>query len=355
MRAVNFSRASRFTVAGAILLSCALAHAAPDLGSDDDAVDPDAPTVGASLDKPEAHVGDRLTLTVSAVAKAGVAVTLPQKLDLGKLEVLDRDDGDRNGRDLGDGRRSHRFVLGVSAYETGELEVPPISLSYITPKGDVRTVDTDALPVTIRALVAADDANPETQPPRPPRSALVEDERVVRVLKYGGIALGGVIAFLVAFIFIRRALRRRVPVAESALAGPARAPDSVAMEKLAALRAAGNFPADGYRPFYFALTEIVREYLGARYGFDALEMTSTELLDELGRRAPHLTQANADVPRFFGDCDLVKFAKAGSTDGAALDALEAAQSIVLSTAARVEVVAQSISGPVRMPREDAGG
>src|SRR5260370_38930490 len=85
--------------------------------------EPDAPTVGASLDRTEAHLGDRLTLTVSAVAKAGVAITLPQKLDLGALEVLDRSNGEQGGRDLGDGRRSHRFVLGVAAYRVGDLNV----------------------------------------------------------------------------------------------------------------------------------------------------------------------------------------------------------------------------------------
>jgi hypothetical protein len=63
----------------------------------------------------------------------------------------------------------------------------------------------------------------------------------------------------------------------------------------------------------------------------------------------------AEVPRFFADCDLVKFAKAGSTDEAALKALDAAQAIVLSTAAPLEEVAASISGPVRMPREASGG
>jgi hypothetical protein len=51
----------------------------------------------------------------------------------------------------------------------------------------------------------------------------------------------------------------------------------------------------------------------------------------------------------------VKFAKAGSNDGNALTALDAAQAIVLSTAAPLEIVAQSISGPVRMPREGGHG
>jgi hypothetical protein len=340
----------------AILLIVGLALAG-DLGGL--AEDPDAPTVGVSIDKTEAHVGDRLTLTVSAVAKSGIAVMLPAKLDTGKLEVLDRNDGDKTGRDLGDGRRSHRFVLGVAAYETGELEVPALEVTYLLPSGQVRSVQTDPLTVNVRALVAADEAHPEPQPERPPRSAWVEDVRVVRVLKWGGIGLGGAIVLLVAGLFIRRAWKRRTPAAVVAAANvPKRAPDAVAIEKLTALRQAGNFGLDGYRPFYFALTEIVREYLGARYGFDALEMTTTEVLDELKVRAEHLVGSAEEVPRFFSACDLVKFAKAGSTDAAALAALDAAQAIVLSTAAPLEIAAQSISGPVRLPRppeEDAGG
>jgi hypothetical protein len=331
-----------------LLIGLALAG---DLGSSVD--DPDAPTVGVSIDKTEAHVGDRLTLTVSAVAKAGIAVMLPAKLDTGKLEILDRNDSDKAGRDLGDGRRSHRFVLGVAAYETGELEVPPLEVTYLLPSGQVRSVETESLTINVRPLVAADEAHPEPQPERPPRSAWVEDQRVIRALKWGGIGLGGAIALLTAGLLIRRAWRRRRATAGvvAAVNVPRRAPDAVAIEKLTALRVAGNFGADGYRPFYFALTEIVREYLGARYGFDALEMTTTEVLDELKARAEHLVSDGAEVPRFFASCDLVKFAKAGSTDAAALAALDAAQSIVLSTAAPLEEAAKSISGPVRLPRD----
>jgi hypothetical protein len=328
------------------LLLIALALAG-DLGTVDDA---DAPTVGVSIDKSEAHVGDRLTLTISAVARAGIAVMLPPKLDTGKLEILDRNDGDKSGRDLGDGRRSHRFVLGVAAYETGELEIPPLEVTYLLPSGQVHSVQTEPLTVNVRPLVAPDEQHPEAQPERPPRSAWVEDQRVVRAMKWGGLGLGGAIVLLVAGLLVRRAWRRRVPAATVAGSGvPKRAPDAVAIEKLTALRSAGGFAVDGYRPFYFALTEIVREYLGARYGFDALEMTTTEVLDELGRRAEHLVSEDAEVPRFLRACDLVKFAKAGSTDAGALDALEAAQAIVLSTAAPLETVAQSISGPVRLP------
>src|SRR5581483_2436502 len=200
--------------------------AVADLG--DLAPDQDAPTVGASLDKTEAHVGDRLTLTLSAVARAGIAVTQPSQLELGKLELLDRSDGEKDGRDLGDGRRAHRFVLGVTAYELGELEVPSLELSYINPRGEVRTAKTEPITLHVRPLVAEDEAKPEVQPIRPPRSAMIEDKRMMAI-----------VTALVVPAVIRR---------------PA---DEVTMEKLKALREKGNFGADGYRPFYFAVAEIV--------------------------------------------------------------------------------------------------
>jgi hypothetical protein len=312
--------------------------------------DPDAPTVGASLDKSEAHVGDKLTLTVSAVARAGVAVTLPAKLDLGKLELLERARDDQ--RDLGDGRVQHRFVLLVTAYELGDLEVPPLELSYLDARGEVKPVSTQPVSLTMKSLVAEDEKQPEVQPIRPPRSAWVEDKRVVQVVRWALVVVGGALVLTIAALLIRRALRRRrvVHAGEAEPEGPRRPPDEVAMEKLKALRAAGGFSRDGYRPFTFALAEIVRAYLGARYGFDSLELTTTELTAELQLKAPHLCEPGSDVLRFLQETDLIKFANVGSTDDAAVKALDAAQAIVLSTAAPLEQVAQSISGPVRLPR-----
>ena len=52
------------------------------------------------------------------------------------------------------------------------------------------------------------------------------------------------------------------------------------------------------RPFYFQLSEIVREYLGARFGFLALEMTTEELMDEL--RPPRAARPGAGRGRRAG-------------------------------------------------------
>ncbi len=190
--------------------------------------DPEAPSVGASLDRTEAFVGDKLTLTVTAIAHAGVVVSLPARIDLGKLELLSRE-GEDKGRDLGDGRRSYRVLLGVAAYETGDLEIPSLPLTYVTARGDVRTVHTSPLNVHIRSLVAPDEAKPEAQPPRPPRSALVEDKRIMRAVRIGAIVLGGGVLLMVA-----------VGLAGAAPAAAAARPRSCAAAVAAAARRGGR-------------------------------------------------------------------------------------------------------------------
>ncbi len=331
-----------------IALACSTASIAwsQDLGT----ADPDAPTVGASLEKTEAHVGDRLTLTLSAVTKGGIAVRLPTKIDLGKLEVLDRDDGEPLGRDLGDGKRSHRFVLGIAGYETGELEVPPIELSYNNTRGEIRTTQTLPITVHIRALLEEANEKPEAQPLRPPRSALVEDRRVMAVVKYGGIAIGGALVMLLAVYFSRK--YRRAPLAVSSVPViPSRPPEEIALERLSQIRARGAFSTDGYRPFYFEVAEVIRAYLGGRFGFDSLELTTTELIDQLGVHAEHLVAGTTQVTRFLSDTDLVKFAKAGSNEGDALALLAAAEEIVKTTYARSPIVVT----PGPSPSQEVGG
>ena len=208
--------------------------------------------------------------------------------------------------------------------------MPPIELSYNNLSGEVHTLRT--LPVRLRVVALLDESNekPEPRELRSPRSALVEDRRIVAALKVGLIGLGGVLLLLVVRRFLRRGRSSESVIAASSVL-PARPPAEVALERLQTLKQQGLFSRDGYRPYYFELAEIVRAYLGGRYRFDALELTTTELLAELENRAPTLLAGESSVVRFLHDTDLVKFAKAGSTDSEALGLWEAACHLVLST------------------------
>ena len=102
------------------------------------------------------------------------------------------------------------------------------------------------------------------------------------------------------------------------------------MEKLDRLGAYGFLENADNRPFYFAVSEVIREYLGARYGFDSLELTTDELMGELRRRASR-EMVLTEVEGWLAGCDLVKFAKISPSAAESRGALESAIHIVTST------------------------
>jgi hypothetical protein len=310
----------------------------------DTAADPNAPTVAASISRTDAHVGDRLTLTLNAVAKKGYAVSLPAAVDLGKFELEERTEGDHEGRDLGNGRRSFQFVLTITAFELGQLQVPAIRLTYLNPKGETHEVSTAPIDVRILSLITEGE-KAELQKERPPRAVWIEDRRVVTALKWAGGILAGLLVLAMLVRAARRMRGRSIAIEAEALA-VRRPPEEVALERLREIRDAGNFEQQGYRPFSFAVAEVVRAFLGGLYGFDSLEMTTTELIAELQTRMPQLIAPGGQLEVFLQDTDLIKFAKTGATPEQALALIDTAQAIVLSApkpAPPEPVIAQATS------------
>ena len=109
------------------------------------------------------------------------------------------------------------------------------------------------------------------------------------------------------------------------------------MERLDRL---GTILAQGgdLRPFYFELSEAIRDYLGGRFGFDSLEMTTEELVAAMRRVPAHETRGvlGSEIEGWLGGCDLVKFAKLAPTVEQARGALETAIRMVEATRPRFE-------------------
>ncbi len=102
------------------------------------------------------------------------------------------------------------------------------------------------------------------------------------------------------------------------------------MERLDRLGAYGFLENADNRPFYFAVSEIIRDYLGGRYGFDSLELTTDELIAELRRQAGR-ELVLGEIQGWLSACDLVKFAKISPSAAEARGALESAIRIVTAT------------------------
>ena len=297
--------------------------------------DRDAPTVKARLagDAVTVHVGDPVTLVVTAISRRNVPVNLPGTLDLGAFQVLDRKESEQ---DLGDGRTRHEFTLTLAAYEPGEKEIPAVEVTYLGKSGDVRTARTTPLPVKVTSLIA-NEPEPALKDATGPVVVLEEN----RILIYGAAGLlAAALGALVTWLIVRR-LRARV----AARPGPPPRPaHEIALEKLDRLGQYGFLEDADNRPFYFAVSEVVREYLGARFGFDSLELTTDELVDELRKTGDReLGIFRGEVHGWLAACDLVKFAKISPSATEARGSLETALRIVTMTRPRPETM--PVTGP----------
>jgi len=319
-------RTPRLLVA-VVLLWGAGARAAVVDSPDGGGVDREAPTVAARLQVGDAvHVGDAVTLVVTAISRRNVPVNLPGTLELGAFSVLDRKESEQ---DLGDGRVRHEFSLTIAAYEPGDKEVPAVEVTYLGKSGDVRTARTSPLPVKVTSLIA-NEPEPALKEATAPVVVLEEN----RPLIYGGLGLlAAALGALVTWLIVRR-LRARVIVRPGP---PPRPAHEIALEKLDRLGQYGFLEDADNRPFYFAVSEVVREYLGARVGFDSLELTTDELVEELRRSAGRELGIHAgEIEGWLAACDLVKFAKISPSATEARGSLETALRIVTSTRPRPE-------------------
>src|SRR5919109_5074610 len=90
---------------------------------------------------------------------------------------------------------------------------------------------------------------------------------------------------LVAAVLAIREIRRRRAL-RSAPAVPPPTPEEEAMARLVALKQRRPWDRGLGRAAVFELSEILRAYLGRRFRFDALDLTTEELLFELRVRRP---------------------------------------------------------------------
>jgi hypothetical protein len=287
----------------------------------------DAPTVAARVDRSEVHVGDIIQLTVVSVGPRETPVNLPRSLELAPFAELDEQNRKVEERDLGDGKMRREFTLYIAGYEPGEVTLPGLEVTYLGKRGEVLSTRTESIPIKIASLIA-NEPEPALKDNAPPVRVL---ERDLLLAYLGGALLAAAFGALLAGI-VRRRLRER---ASQRPAPPPRPAHEIALERLDRLGAVG-FADDGdHRPFYFQLSEIVRDYLGARFGFDSLELTTAELLDELRRRAAR-ELVLGEIEGWLSMSDLVKFAKVSPSAQEARGALELAIRIVESTRPRPE-------------------
>ena len=84
-------------------------------------------------------------------------------------------------------------------------------------------------------------------------------------------------------------------------------PHKVAINEIERIKADRKWAAEDSKEYYTLLTDTLRAYIRDRYGFNATEMTSAEIIDRLVN--DNNEEALSELREIFTTADLVKFAK----------------------------------------------
>jgi hypothetical protein len=273
-----------------------------------------AADLALSVDKKEAFVAEPLTVTLSLVTQGGSEVVeWPQQgSHWGDFETISAERP--TTRKMARNAVEHTLRLRVACYDTGDHALGPATVRWrpaagakaatnntgavksATPPTDASSTlstestastataivatESDATTITIRSVLPADAqaAQLPAKPVRPP-VALPMDRRFVALLCAGAALL----ALLVAGLAVWLVRRSRAAAARPVPPPPLLDPDEEALRALAELEMTGAAEHDTADALYTRLSFVLRRYLGRRYRFDALDMTSGELLGTLER------------------------------------------------------------------------
>lgn len=306
-------------------------------------LDPQAPEVSAVAAPTELKLGGRFTLFVTAAMDAGVEVNLREPVDLGgAIEIGKRVSEDRT---RADGKRVREWQIECRAWELGDVRVPPVAVTF-TVLGKAGQVETNTVPLHVTGVLGDSD-DPKLMRDSAPPVLLQEKSILQRIVDWLedpthlAILIGALVGMWVGWRF-RKLRRRRVTRLVGSLVpmnAPRRRIDMTserALERLLAIEQSGALANDDQRRGGYAeMTDVIRDYLGARFNVLTTEMTSAELLRALdGKLDGDL------VERWLGRVDVVKYGNFPATRDDAYETLEGARTVVMTTTApRVEKVA----------------
>ena len=110
---------------------------------------------------------------------------------------------------------------------------------------------------------------------------------------------------LLVYLLIR--LRDNKPIIRRVKVEPKLPPHQLAMKEIERIKSEKVWQKGQPKEYYTELTDAIRTYIKERFGFNALEMTSSEIIDKLLEMNDK--SAMSDLHILFQTADLVKFAK----------------------------------------------
>jgi hypothetical protein len=257
-------------------------------------------TVSASIDSLQLLIGEQahVKLEVSCPAQGELIMpAYPNRVLMEGIEILGEVKTDTQYLN----KRSHMVVTQeytVTSFDTAFYYIPPFEVLV-----DSVTYTSDPLALMVMSF-DIDTTNVEAI--FPIKEVMTRPITVVEALPMGGSLL-----LLVAFCFLIPYLLKRYhdnkPILRRVTIAPKLPPYQVALQEMERIKSEKSWQRDDVKSFYTELTDTLREYMEGRFGFNAKEMTSDEIIAHLNQQPDK--EWIGELRELFQMSDLVKFAK----------------------------------------------
>lgn len=239
-------------------------------------------------------IGDHIKYGFRATVPEGSAVNVGKLRDAEGIEII------RSFMlDTLKIRRGNVYLEGnviITSFDSGSFVLPRYEVEVIRPDGssDTLRLGNDTLNVTTIPIDTAsfvlNDIKPQIGYPI----------TVGEILPWvAGVMAVALVVWLVIWLLGRRGIVKNVPKEPAHI---------TALRKLDSYRGNKLWEPAKQKMFYTGVTDAVREYIDARYGISAMEMTTAEIFGELKDR-PVDPRLYEDLKTLFERADFVKFAK----------------------------------------------
>lgn len=253
--------------------------------------------VRATVDRAVATTGDLITWTVTVDHDAELEVELPGwGGEIDGLEEVDR--GTAPERSWS-GRTIEERWIQLRADLVGSYTLPGVEVHYPAIADDDRDVTVATapeIPIEVESVLPVDGAAQDIRDLKPLRR--------VRAWDWRWWAAGAATALLLLGLgwWWRRRLRQPPP------AEPPVPPEVLALERLEALELPATDDAGAIRRYYFAISAILREYVEGRFGLNATDLTTEEIVERVGE-VDDLAEAESELlVSFLTATDAVRYA-----------------------------------------------
>ena len=257
-------------------------------------------SVEAVIDSIQIFVGQQAHVTLTATAKENAKVEFPQFKPMEYItpgvEVLDRQELEQQPQDNGFVSRS--MVYTMTSFDDTLYYIPPMTVKIDGKPYKSKSLALKVLTIEVDTLHAEQFFGPKDVQDNPFQWSDWSLPFWLSVLML-------VLLAIAYYLYLR--LRDNKPIISHIRIVKRLLPHQKAMKEIEQIKADKMVTAENSKEYYTKLTDTLRKYIEERYGFSAMEMTSSEIIERL--MATQDQKALDELRQLFTTADLVKFAK----------------------------------------------